>query len=55
MRIGSGKDSWGMISARTSRRDGGGLATRTEGKVKEVSIVGPRSEGGGEEADKPAG
>jgi hypothetical protein len=42
-----------MISARVSRSEVGGLAARTEGKVKEVSIVG-RVEGRGEEADKLA-
>jgi hypothetical protein len=36
----SGRESFGMISARTSRRIGGGLAAQTKGKVKEVSIVG---------------
>jgi hypothetical protein len=53
MRIGSGRESCGMISASVLRRVAGGLAARTEGKVKEVSIAGPVKLGE-EDADKPA-
>jgi hypothetical protein len=52
--MGSGRVSWGRISARVSSNVGGGLAARTEGKVKDVSIVG-QEEGEEEDADKLAG
>jgi hypothetical protein len=51
--MGSGRVSWGRISARVSSNEAGGLAAWTEGKVKDVSIVG-REGREGEEADKPA-